>query len=89
MKARDWRCGATWTGLRTEHCTRCHQTFSGSTTGDAHRIGAEHPQRCLTADELTGLGLWVETNRYGTDIWHGSPNKQGIHKRRPVRVDAP
>jgi hypothetical protein len=82
-RGRD-RCGANWLGFRIEHCTLCHQTFSGSSTGDAHRVGP-HPQRCLTAEELLGLGLWIETNKYGTEVWHGSPNKAGIQKRRPAR----
>lgn len=85
-KGIDKTCGATWFGLRIEHCQMCHQTFSGSTTGDAHRVGPHDlpgQRRCLTAPELEGLGLWLETNAYGTAVWHGSPNKQGIQKRRP------
>lgn len=86
-QGRDPRCGARWGGFRVEHCTVCHQTFSGETTGMAHRVGPyDQPgqRRCLDADELKALGLWAETNQYGTDIWHGSPNKQGIQKRRPT-----
>jgi hypothetical protein len=86
-KGQDKRCGAVWFGYRLEHCTQCHQTFSGSSTGDVHRTGP-HPQRCRAADELTSLGLWVERNHYGTDVWHGSPNKKGIQKRHPKRKDS-
>lgn len=85
-KGGDLNCGAYWFGFRIEHCQICHQTFSGSTTGDAHRVGPHDPigsRRCLAPDELIGLGLWVETNKYGTDIWHGSPNSKGIQKRHP------
>ncbi|MGH9252730.1 MAG: hypothetical protein ACRD0W_24920 [Acidimicrobiales bacterium] len=80
-------CDAVWFGQRIEHCTVCHQTFSGESTGMAHRVGPHDPpgrRRCLSSDELTALGLWVETNQYGTDVWHGSPNKKGIQKRRPT-----
>lgn len=82
------QCGAEWHGYRIEHCTLCHQTFSGTSIGDAHRVGPyESPEqrRCLTADEMAALGLWVETNPYGTDVWHGTPNKNGIQKHHPRR----
>lgn len=56
-------CGATWTGLRMEHCPECHETFSGTSSGDRHRVG-DHAvsvgpdrRRCLTADEMVGKGL--------------------------------
>jgi hypothetical protein len=85
-------CGAAWDGLRTEHCTVCHQTFSGESTGEAHRVGPFNPpglRRCRAPDELAALGLWVERNRHGTDVWHGSPNKGGEQRRRPHRSPAP
>lgn len=85
-KGHDPRCGAVWFGFRVEHCTLCHQTFSGETTGQAHRVGPFNgKRRCRTAKELTRLGLWTETNEYGTEVWHGSPNKQGIQKRHPKK----
>lgn len=87
-KGHDPRCGATWFGFRIEHCTMCHQTFSGETTGNAHRVGPyDQPskRRCLSSDELRGLGLWTEANQYGTEVWHGSPNKHGIQKRHPKK----
>lgn len=84
MATTDIRCGAVWSGHRAEHCTICHETFSGSTTGDAHRVGPhDGNRRCLTGDELTALGLWAEPNQYGTPVWHGTPNKGGVQKRRP------
>lgn len=85
----DWKgqppgscgCGARWFGQRLEHCTVCHRTFSGTTTGDAHRVGPYWPEglrRCLTDDELTARGLWLDAG-----IWHGRPNRAGIQHRRP------
>lgn len=72
-------CGATWTGLRAEHCTECHQTFTGTSAGDRHRIG-DHAvvagptrRRCLTGDEMRSKGMTqnargVWTNG-GTSPW--------------------
>jgi hypothetical protein len=85
------QCGAVWFGFRVEHCTVCHQTFSGETTGMAHRVGPydnADSRRCLTPNQLRGLGLWIETNEYGTAVWHGSPNKQGIQKRHPKKKES-
>jgi hypothetical protein len=66
------RCGARWSGLRMEHCTVCHQTFPGSSLGDAHRVGRpDTPQRrCLTPDEMRDKG-WALTQRgNSTPVWH-------------------
>lgn len=51
------RCGATWAGKRIEHCTACHETFTGTTAGDAHRTGPFADRRCLTPDEMAAKGL--------------------------------
>lgn len=62
------RCGATWGGHKAEHCTACHQTFTGTTAGDAHRVGPhDGDRRCLTVAEmhaskkvhLTKRGQWA------------------------------
>lgn len=56
-------CSATWTGHRIEHCTVCHETFTGATSGDMHRVGdhaiTEGPdrRRCLTAVEMGEKGM--------------------------------
>jgi len=56
-------CKATWTGARIEHCTVCHETFTGATAGDMHRVGDhgiwEGPdrRRCLTAAEMAEKGM--------------------------------
>lgn len=83
MKA-TCHCGAEWTGLRIEHCTACHQTFTGTTSGDRHRVGkheVDHGperRRCLTVAEMVEKGL--ERNERGqwtnggTSPWaSGSP----------------
>lgn len=56
-------CGATWTGHRIEHCTECHETFTGTGAGDKHRVG-EHAihvrpdrRRCLSPVEMTARGM--------------------------------
>jgi hypothetical protein len=64
MKVTDHpKCDATWTGTTVEHCTACHQTFSGTTTGDKHRVGAHgvtqgpDRRRCLTVPEMRALAV--------------------------------
>lgn len=34
-------CEATWTGLRTAHCSVCHETFAGVGLFDTHRVNGE------------------------------------------------
>lgn len=53
-------CGETWTGFRIEHCTVCHQTFTGTQSGDMHRVGPHWPigqRRCLTPAEMETKGM--------------------------------
>ena len=63
MSAPGCKCGATWTGLRPEHCPACHQTFTGTTAGDKHRVGDHNVsrgpdrRRCLSVDEMTDAGM--------------------------------
>jgi hypothetical protein len=59
------KCGATWTGKRLEHCTACHETFTGTSAGDRHRTGAYFPleRRCLTSDEMRAKGM--AQNKHG------------------------
>ena len=77
------KCSASWAGLRIEHCPSCHQTFTGSTAGDMHRVGDhavfEGPdrRRCLTADEMTEKGMTqndrgVWTTGRNNDEWWAS-----------------
>ena len=51
-------CLKSWGGLKQEHCPACHETFSGTTAGDIHRVG-DHAKdhgpdrrRCLSLDEM-------------------------------------
>ena len=56
-------CGAEWAGLRIEHCTACHETFTGTASGDRHRVGQHDVstgpdrRRCLTAEEMREKGM--------------------------------
>jgi hypothetical protein len=58
-------CGASWTGHRIEHCTVCHQTFTGTRPGDMHRAWKAKgiSDRCLTVDEMLAKGM--TRNRFG------------------------
>lgn len=61
------RCGASWTGMRMEHCPECHETFTGTIAGDKHRTGKHHlstgpdRRRCMTSDEMTNKGMTRNT----------------------------
>lgn len=62
------KCGEGWSGYRVQHCPACCLTFSGTTAGDAHRVGdweprTTTPRRCLTVDEMTERGM--KPNAYG------------------------
>lgn len=69
-------CGAEWGGMRTSHCTVCHQTFNSDSAGDMHRVGEHHlstgpkRRRCLTIEEMLDRGMvlnsrgrWVTSPR--------------------------
>lgn len=65
-------CGKTWTGLRKEHCPACHETFSTTRAGDAHRKGTPGIDRRCISPADAGLvmveGVW---QRPGTDPRRG------------------
>lgn len=66
------RCGAEWSGLKREHCTVCHRTFSGTSTGDAHRTGQHGvDRRCLTDAELAKKGMRMTDAR--SNLWQSAP----------------
>lgn len=64
------RCGATWVGKRIEHCASCHETFTGTSAGDKHRVGdhaisvGPNRRRCLTVAEMAKKGLWRTSRGY-------------------------
>jgi hypothetical protein len=59
------KCQKTWSGFRAEHCPAdgCHQTFSGGTAGDKHRVGdfADGSRHCLTVEEMLSIGMVVNS----------------------------
>lgn len=69
----------TITGHKTQHCTVCHQTFTGPSSGDKHRTGKHgvtcgpDRRRCLTVDEMTARGMKRNGHGYwtlgGTSPW--------------------
>lgn len=49
--------------MRIEHCAGCHETFTGTSAGDKHRVG-DHSvsfgpdrRRCLTVAEMLAKGM--------------------------------
>lgn len=67
-------CGATWTGLKPEHCPVCHETFTSTTAGDMHRVGKHgvkdgpNRRRCLTPLEMIDAGMGLSKR----DMWKSS-----------------
>lgn len=53
------RCGAAWCGLKTSHCSACHETFTSITSFDRHRTGGAGDRKCVAP---TAAGL-VKTGR--------------------------
>lgn len=50
-------CGTEWDGTATQHCAACCETFTGTSSGDAHRVGEfdDGTRRCLTPGEMLAL----------------------------------
>lgn len=55
-------CDSTWTALAAAHCSRCHNTFSGSHLFDYHQRG----DGCLDLTQLQYRGKPFRTER---DVW--------------------
>lgn len=75
------RCHGNYSGLKTEHCMVCHETFTNTLAGDRHRIGdhalvtGPNRRRCRTAVEMlkagliqNGKGYWTR-DRNGAEYW--------------------
>ena len=47
-------CNARWGGLRTAHCSACHQTFTTPTAFDLHRSGshADETRHCISPADV-------------------------------------
>jgi hypothetical protein len=61
LKSGEWSvgcCGGRFTGLRTAHCTVCHQTWTSPAGFDRHRRYG----KCLTPDTMR--------DKAGYLIWH-------------------
>ncbi len=64
-------CGSQWGGLKTCHCTGCHQTFTVQSAADKHRIGSHaYDTRTCTTPAAAGL---VDAGR-GYSCW-GFPGR--------------
>lgn len=76
------RCGAEFGG-KIEHCTvsSCHQSFTGTTAGDMHRVGdhalstGPNRRRCLSETEMLAKGM--AQNARG--IWMSVPSGSFEH----------
>ena len=65
-------CHATIRGLKPEHCAECHETFTGTRSGDMHRTGRHgvtggpDRRRCLTTAKMAAKGMTRNRNGYWT-----------------------
>lgn len=70
------QCETTWTGKRIEHCPECHQTFTGTTSGDMHRTGRHdtstgpNRRRCLSIEEMETKGMTTNARGHWTTGQH-------------------
>lgn len=82
-------CGATWSGHRIEHCPACHQTFTGTSAGDKHRVGdhavsrGPNRRRCLTPDEMRARGM----GQNGRGQWTATTERDPRFAQTPQRAD--
>lgn len=58
-------CDRWWTGLASAHCSACHETFTGVTNFDAHRVGGQ-------CRKPPGVGLMVASRVWFGWGWPGS-----------------
>jgi len=90
-KCREIGCAPIRVGQRAQHCTGwvgpgstgdpCHQTFSGTSLGDAHRVGdiTDGTRRCLSVEEMADRG-W---HRSDNGVWHWPAPEGGFPDVEP------
>ena len=70
-------CGKTWrqVGNRTGHCSRCHQTFQGSTLFDGHQtMNARGDVVCADPATTPIRGHWLHFDaEHGDGVWTYPP----------------
>lgn len=69
-------CGDRIVGMKLEHCSVCHETFTCTAAGDMHRVGrhgvTDGPdrRRCLTSEEMLDKGMTRNTRGHWTTGGH-------------------
>lgn len=53
------KCGKRWGGFNTCHCGGCHETFTGITAFDAHRVGGVCSWPVKVGLVLNARGYWA------------------------------
>lgn len=75
-------CATLRPGARAQHCTACHETFTGTASGDEHRVGPfPDGRRCLTPDEMRAKGM--RQGRTGMWVWSKSDERLAHLLERP------
>lgn len=64
------RCASRWGGLLTAHCGGCHQTFTGITAFDKHRVGPPSNRICL--DPSSAVNENPESDKFGERLFQMS-----------------
>lgn len=88
------RCGATWVGVKLEHCTVCHRSFTSTLAGDMHRTGKHHissgpdRRRCRTVEEMERRGLTARTLPNGHVVW-GQPGRNPLRAMQGDGLESP
>lgn len=88
-------CGKTWGGHRPEHCTVCHETFTGNEAGDRHRVGDHNDRdpnspdrrRCLTSAEMLGAGM-VQDDRGMWRVHRDRPNHWAVARQTAEQAES-
>lgn len=68
------QCRAHWGGLKTAHCSECHQTFTAITAFDKHRTGS-HPLSTRHCLDPATIGLIDAGRAY--PCW-GAPGRDAV-----------
>lgn len=73
------------------HCGACHETFSGITAFDHHRIGPVDERTCVTPTDcgmhLNAYGVWSQEG--GRAYWERPQGSTGTQTAEPVPVGVP
>lgn len=74
-------CHATWRGLSTSHCARCHHTFTSDTAFDLHLKG-DSCKDPASARRENGMALYRLIHRADGPAWALAPVSHSPYAKR-------